>query len=80
MFPHQGITDFITSFIASLYLREGEFLGLWHALLRQFTLTRDKKDGENRKGEKESAVVKSNCAYYTNKLQNKATCVKFLEL
>ncbi len=54
MFPHQGITDFITSFIASLYLREGEFHGLWHALLRQkFSLTRDKKDGENHNGEKE---------------------------
>ncbi len=50
MFPHQGITDFITSFIASLYLREGEF----HGLLRQkFSLTRDKKDGENHNGEKE---------------------------
>ncbi len=54
MFPHQGITDFITSFIASLYLREGEFHGLWHALLRQkFSLTTDKKDGENHNGEKE---------------------------
>ncbi len=33
-------------FYASLYLREGEFHGLWHALLRQkFSLTTDKKDG-----------------------------------
>lgn len=64
MFPHQGITDFITSLIASLFLREGEFHGFWHVLLRQkFTLTRDKKDGENHKGKKERAVVKSNCAY-----------------
>lgn len=51
MFPHQGITDFITSFIASLFLREGEFAGFWHVLLRQkFTLTRDKKDCENSEG------------------------------